>query len=143
MPANLSPVRRRIVFALLFEGIGLAISTLGLMLFSGDSAATAGGAAAGATLIALLYNFAFNAGFEAWEARQPLRGRSLQRRLVHGALFELGLMLLLVPFLSWWLNVGLLEALIYDAGLLIFFAVYTMAFTWAFDRVFGLPASAR
>jgi uncharacterized membrane protein len=27
-------------------------------------------------------------------------------------------------------------------GLLVFFFVYAIAFTWAFDRVFGLPASA-
>ena len=29
-----------------------------------------------------------------------------------------------------------------DLGLMAFFFFYTMAFTWAFDRVFGLPASA-
>ena len=28
-------------------------------------------------------------------------------------------------------------------GILAFFLVYAIAFTWAFDRVFGLPASAR
>ena len=52
-------------------------------------------------------------------------------------------MVLMVPFLAWWMGVGLIEALLYDAGLLVFFAVYTLAFTWAFDRIFGLPASAR
>lgn len=143
MNVSLSPIRRRIVFALLFEGIGLVITTIGLMLFSGDSVKTAGGAAAGSMLIALLFNYAFNAGFEAWEQRQPTRGRSFRRRLLHGALFEFGLILLLVPFLAWWMQVSLLEALIYDAGLLVFFAVYTVTFTWAFDQIFGLPASAR
>ena len=29
-----------------------------------------------------------------------------------------------------------------DLGLLAFFFFYAIAFTWAFDRVFGLPASA-
>ena len=58
-------------------------------------------------------------------------------------LFEGGLVLLMVPFLAWWMGVGLIEALVYDAGLLAFFAVYTLGFTWAFDRIFGLPASAR
>jgi uncharacterized membrane protein len=143
MSPQLSPVRRRLVYALSFEGIGLVISTLGLMLFSGQQAATAAGASAGTMLIALAYNYVFNWGFESWERRQPVRGRSLRRRLVHGALFEAGLMVLMVPFLAWWMGVGLIEALLYDAGLLVFFAVYTLAFTWAFDRVFGLPASAR
>ncbi len=94
-------------------------------------------------LIALVYNFAFNCGFEAWERRQSRRGRNFRRRLAHGALFEIGLSLLLVPFLAWWMQVGLIEAFLYDAGLTLMFAVYTVVFTAGFDRVFGLPASAR
>jgi uncharacterized membrane protein len=38
--------------------------------------------------------------------------------------------------------VSLWQALLYDAALLLFFLVYTFVFNWAFDRVFGLPASA-
>ncbi len=140
---EMSPVRRRVVFAVMFEGIGLAITTLGLMVFSGSDSATAGGAAFGTMTLALAYNYLFNWGFEAWERRQPVRGRSWKRRLAHGALFEAGLMAVLVPFLAWWLQVGLVEAFLYDLGLLAFFAVYTVAFTWAFDRIFGLPLSAR
>jgi uncharacterized membrane protein len=29
-----------------------------------------------------------------------------------------------------------------DLGLVVFFLVYTFVFNWAFDRAFGLPASA-
>lgn len=140
---EMSPVRRRVVFAVMFEGIGLAITTLGLMAFSGSDSATAGGAAFGTMTLALAYNYLFNWAFEAWERRQSVRGRSWKRRLAHGALFEGGLMAVLVPFLAWWLQVGLLEAFLYDLGLLAFFAVYTVAFTAVFDRVFGLPLSAQ
>lgn len=143
MELRLTPVRRRILYAVLFESIGLVITTLGLMAFSSSSAETAGGAALGSMVIALAYSYAFNWAFETWERRQPVRGRSAKRRLVHGALFEAGLLLLMVPFLAWWMQIGLIEALVYDAGLLAFFAVYTLGFTWAFDRLFGLPASAR
>lgn len=143
MEPRLTPVRRRILYAVLFESIGLVITTLGLMAFSSSDAGTAGGAAFGSMAIALAYSYAFNWGFETWERRQPTRGRSAKRRLAHGALFEGGLVLLMVPFLAWWMGIGLIEALIYDAGLLAFFAVYTLGFTWAFDRIFGLPASAR
>ncbi len=90
MKPALSPVRRRVVFALLFEGIGLVLSTAGLMLFSGTDAATAGGAAVGTMALALIYNYLFNWAFEAWERRQPVRGRGWKRRLAHGALFEAG-----------------------------------------------------
>jgi uncharacterized membrane protein len=140
---ELSPVTRRITYAVLFEGIGIVITTLGLLAFSESDAATAGGAAVGSMILALGFNYVFNWGFETWERRQPVRGRSARRRLAHGILFEGGLVLVLVPFLAWWMSVGLVEAFLYDIGLIAFFAVYTFVFTWAFDRVFGLPASAR
>ena len=37
---------------------------------------------------------------------------------------------------------SLWEALVADIGILLFFLVYTVVFTWAFDRVFGLPQAA-
>ena len=68
----------------------------------------------------------------------------IQRRAVYAVLYEaIGLVILMVPFLAWWMQVGLLEALIYDIALVVFFGIYTLGFTWAFDRVFGLPQSAR
>jgi uncharacterized membrane protein len=51
--------------------------------------------------------------------------------------------LVLVPLFAWWLDISLWEALVLDIGLLLFFMVYTYIFSLAFDRVFGLPASAQ
>ena len=143
MSSDLSPVARRVVYALLFEGIGLAVSTAGLMVLSGTDALTASTASLGTMTIALIYNYAFNWAFETWERRQPIRGRPWRVRLIHGALFEFGLVVLMVPFLAWWMQIGLVEALVYDIGLVVFFAVYTLGFTLAFDKIFGLPQSAR
>ena len=53
------------------------------------------------------------------------------------------LVLFLVPLMAWWLDISLLEALIADLAILAFFFVYAIVFTWAFDRVFGLPESAK
>ena len=58
----------------------------------------------------------------------------------HGS--EGGLVVMLVPFFAWWLEVSLWQAFVLDLGLLLFFLGYTFVFNWAFDRVFGLPASA-
>jgi uncharacterized membrane protein len=91
----------------------------------------------------MLWNLAFNALFEAWESRQTTRGRSLARRTAHALLFEAGLVLMLLPLTAWWFDVSLLTALAYEGVLIVAFLVYTWAFTWAFDRLFGLPASAR
>ena len=40
------------------------------------------------------------------------------------------------------LPAGNVEALLADIGIVLFFFFYTVAFTWGFDRVFGLPQSA-
>ena len=75
--------------------------------------------------------------------RQSTKGRSLRRRTAHALLFEGGLVLICIPLMAWWLQVGLLEAALYEAGLIAVFIAYTYIFTWGFDRLFGLPASAR
>lgn len=80
--------------------------------------------------------------FEAWEARQRVKGRSFKRRLAHGIGFEGGLVFLLVPVMAYWLETTLLKAFIADLGILALFFVYAIVFTWAFDKVFGLPQSA-
>ena len=50
--------------------------------------------------IALTWNYAFNWFFERWESRQSVRGRSFVRRLAHGAGFEGGLVIILLPSYS-------------------------------------------
>jgi uncharacterized membrane protein len=44
--------------------------------------------------------------------------------------------------MSLWLDISLTTAFLANLGLLAFFFFYAIAFTWCFDRVFGLPASA-
>ena len=140
---SLSPTARRIVQAVLFEGIAIAIVTPVLALAFSHPAASAFLLSAVMSTIALAWNYVFNSLFERWEARQPIKGRTLARRVVHGLGFESGLAVILLPVMAYWLHVTLWEALLADAGLLVFFFFYTLGFTWAFDKVFGLPQSAR
>ena len=137
------PTLRRILYATTFEAGGVLMSTA-LLLLMADT--TAGGSLAFSVLastVAMLWNLAFNAMFEAWETRQPTRGRSLARRSAHAILFETGLLVALLPLTAWWFAVPVLTALAYEGVLIVAFLIYTWAFTWAFDRLFGLPASAR
>jgi uncharacterized membrane protein len=92
--------------------------------------------------IALAWNYLFNTAFERWESSRATKGRSLALRIVHGVAFESGLTVILVPLMAYWLAVSLATAFLADVGLLAFFFVYTVAFTWAFDKMFGLPVSA-
>jgi uncharacterized membrane protein len=72
-----------------------------------------------------------------------VKGRNWQRRLVHSVGFEGGLALFFVPLIAWWLSVGWWVAFMVDASLLLVFFIYAIAFTWIFDRIFGLPDSAQ
>lgn len=92
--------------------------------------------------IALCWSYLFNTGFERWESKQMVKGRSFARRLAHGAGFEGGLTLILVPVMALWLQTSFLSAFLANVGLLFFFFIYAIGFTWTFDRVFGLPQSA-
>jgi uncharacterized membrane protein len=136
-------LKRRVVYVTLFELIAIAMTTLGLALLSGQPLEHAGVAAVASSLVAVVWNFIFNGLFEAWERRQSVKGRSMSRRVAHAVGFEGGLVIILVPLFAWWLGVTLWQALVYDAGLIVFFLVYTFLFNLAFDHVFGLPASAQ
>ena len=135
-------ITRKIVYVSLYEGFAILFASIGLAALSGAGAGKSTVLAVVSSVIAVLWNLAFNTLFEAWEARQVVRGRSVKRRIAHAIGFEGGLAAILVPVFAWWLGIGLWEALLFDAALLLFFLVYTFVFNWCFDRVFGLPASA-
>jgi uncharacterized membrane protein len=136
-------LKRKFVYVTLYEAIAIAVCSVAFALWSGQGLWRASALSAAASAVAVAWNLVFNTAFEAWEARQPVRGRSLARRAAHALGFEGGLVLFLVPLIAWWLQVGLWQALMMDLALVVFFLVYTFAFNWAFDHTFGLPASAR
>ncbi len=139
----MTPTSRKILYAISFETLGVAVATIGLRLMSDASTSSTLTLSVLTATIALTWSFIFNSIFEAWEARQSTRGRSLKRRSAHALLFEGGLVVILVPIMAWWLGVTLWQALIFEAGLIVLFISYTYLFTWGFDRLFGLPQSAR
>ena len=138
----MSPFNRRVLQAVLYEAIAIAVVGPALSFAFDKPQASTFTLALVLSTIALTWNYAFNWLFEFWESRQIVRGRSLSRRLAHGAGFEGGLAVILVPVMSLWLDISAAAAFVANLGLLMFFFVYAIAFTWAFDRVFGLPASA-
>lgn len=134
--------RRKIVYVTLYELFAIAISSTGLSVGSGASLERAGVIAVASAVIAIVWNLIYNTLFERWESRQSVRGRGLARRVAHAVGFELGFLVLLVPLFAWWFGISLEHALVLEIGLAMFFLLYTFVFNWAFDRVFGLPASA-
>lgn len=138
----MNPRSRRVLQAALYETIALVVVGPALSLLFDEPVISTLGLAAFMSAVALMWNYFFNDWFERWEATQPVKGRSLRRRIAHGLGFEGGLVVMLVPVMAWWLNTSLLAALIADLGVLAFFFLYAIAFTWMFDRLVGLPESA-
>lgn len=138
----MTPLIRRVLQAILYEIGAIALTSPIIGLAFDTSASSALTLAAIMSTIALAWNYVFNAIFERWESRQTVKGRSIWRRLAHGIGFEGGLVTMLVPLMAYWLNISLLNAFYAEMGILLVFFIYAITFTWAFDKVFGLPESA-
>lgn len=138
----MTPKRRRVLQAILYELFAIAFVGPVLSVVFDKPPASTLGLAVVLLSVALAWSYVFNTLFERWEAGQAVRGRSFARRLLHGLGFEGGLVVILVPVMALWLNTSALTAFLANPGLLAFFFVYAIVFTWAFDRVFGLPQSA-
>jgi uncharacterized membrane protein len=86
------------------------------------------------SLVAMIWNMIFNSLFDRIERHWRL-ARTMAMRVVHAAAFEAGLVAIVVPLVAWWLDMSLLEALILDIGLLLFFLPYTFVFNLVYDKL--------
>lgn len=131
----------RIRHAISFEIIGLlTVTPLGALAFDHGVQDIGLVAIVGATL-AMAWNYVFNIAFD--HALLRWCGsviKSIKLRLVHAVLFELGLLVALIPFIAWYLQVGLYEALIMDIAFSAYFLVYAFLFNWAYDLLFPVPS---
>lgn len=90
--------------------------------------------------VAAVWNYVYNYGFD--RVLKKLTGsvhKRMRVRVLHAILFELGLVVMLVPFIAWWLDISLWQALIADIGLVIFYVVFAFVYNLAYDRVFPIP----
>lgn len=63
---TLSPLKRRLIYVVVFEGIAIILSTFILMWLSGSDALQSLPVAVMVSLAAVIWNFIYNTGFEAW-----------------------------------------------------------------------------
>ena len=136
-------VADRIRHALSFEIIGLAIIIpLGAVAFN-HPMQDIGVITVVSSIVATVWNYLYNWGFD--HALKRLTGsvvKSMPVRVGHAILFELGLVALLMPFVAWYLGIGIIEALLLDISIAVFYMVYGFIFNWAYDRVFPIPGEA-
>lgn len=127
----------RIRQAISFELIGLLLSIpLAALAFGFDLGRTGVLGVVGATT-ATLWNYVFNLVFDHGLKRVTGSTRkTVPVRFLHAISFELGLMMAFLPVISWWMGIGLLEALIVDIAFVLFYLVYAFVFTWCYDTIF-------
>lgn len=135
-------LKRRVGYSLAYEGIAI-VCTTGLLMLLGSSPLRALPLAVATSVLAIVWNLVWNTLFENLEKRFFKKGRSVFVRVAHAVGFEGGLALMCIPLLAWWLGLTLAEALFAEIGLLAFFLVYTYVFNYVFDKLFGLPESAK
>lgn len=127
-------VRERFFHALAFELLAIAIcAPLGAWLL-GYSLAHIGLLTLMISLMAMTWNMIFNAIFDRVQRRLGFE-RTLVARALHAVLFEIGLLLAVVPLAAWWLKIGLWEAFVLDIGIALFFLPYTFLFNLAYDHL--------
>jgi uncharacterized membrane protein len=139
----MTPRIRRIIYVTSYEFFAVMSVGLALSVLLGKPFLDTGSFAIMTSLIAVAWNYLYTWGFEFWEARQTVKGRSKWRRIAHAVGFEVGLLMIFIPFMSWWLGIGLKEALAYQVSFALYFLCYTYLFNLAFDTIFGLPQSAQ
>jgi uncharacterized membrane protein len=124
----------RIGHALAFEVIALVICAPLFSWLMNTTMTEMGALTLAISLIAMLWNVVYNAGFDRLQRRIGFT-RTLSVRLLHAVVFEAGLILVAVPLAAVWLNITLWQAFVLDIGLLAFFLPYTMVFNWVYDRL--------
>lgn len=130
----------RIRHAISFEILALLLVTpLGAWVFSLPITDIGVVSVASAT-IAMLWNYVYNLGFD--HAMKRLAGstyKTVPVRVLHAVLFEAGILIVLAPFIAWYLGVGLWHAIVMDVSFSLFYLVYAFVFNWSYDRLFPIP----
>nr|WP_299243583.1 PACE efflux transporter [uncultured Halomonas sp.] len=120
----------RIVHMTLFEVGGLIMVTPLASWLSGHGMGRLGLLAVAISTLAMLWNLVWNRLFDHWV---PTRKRTLMQRIAQALGFELGLLIVTLPGVAWWLNIGIIEAFWLDLGFMLFFLLYALLFNTAFD----------
>lgn len=134
-------VADRIRHALCFEIIGLLLVTqLSGWLFK-TSLVTFGILALILSVLATLWNYVYNLMFDHALLRLVKRvEKTLFERVIHAFLFEIGMLIITLPLVVWWMGYGLVEALNMSIALMVFYLVYVYIYNIVYDKIFPVPA---
>lgn len=127
-------IRERVFHGVLFEILAIGIATPLAAWLTKESLAAMGVLSAVISLMAITWNMTFNWLFDQLQKRLGFR-RNIGIRILHACAFEVGLIIMAVPFIAWWIDATLLRAFIVDIGLILFFLPYSFFFNLSYDKI--------
>lgn len=124
----------RLLHAVLFEMIALAICTPVMSWVMNRSLLDAGILVLAVALTAMVWNMVYNALFDNFQARVGFSKTPIIR-IFHALGYEAGLIIAVVLLASWWFSISYWEAFLLEIGLILFFLPYTYLFNLVYDKV--------
>ncbi|MFU2511680.1 PACE efflux transporter [Pseudoalteromonas sp. ASV78] len=119
--------------AILFELTTLAIVIPMTVLIAGYETGKMAMVGISLSMFAMLWNYIYNLLFDKLAGYERIN-RGLAIRISHALGFELGMVIITLPVLAWYLNITWLAAAILEAGFLVFILIYTLVFNWLYDK---------
>lgn len=126
-------LRERIFHATLFEIFGIIFATPLAMWLTKKPALSMAALSAVISGMAMLWNMIFNWIFDVLQRRLHFR-RGFWIRILHACCFEIGLIIMVVPLVAWWVDTTLWHALVVDIGLVLFFLPYSFFYNLIYDK---------
>lgn len=130
----LMSLKERLLHSLLFEIGAVTVASVVVLALSTVKPSAAIGTGVAMSLMAMVWNLVFNAGFDRIFT-EPRQNRSFGLRLFHTISFELGLLVFTIPMIAYLLGLTLWQALLADIGLTILITVYALIFNWIYDNI--------
>lgn len=124
----------RAMHALLFEVLAIGISAPLAAWITGETVMSMGILTAIIATMAVLWNMVYNWLFDRLQTHHGFE-RTLWVRAIHSVGFELGLIIMVIPLVAWWLDTTLWHALVLDIGLVLFYLPYAFVFNLCYDKI--------
>ncbi|ASY31189.1 PACE efflux transporter [Taylorella equigenitalis] len=124
----------RLFYAALFEFLGIVLSAPLMSWIYGHPLFDIGVITIVIAIVALLLNCTYNYFFDRLLISREI-SKTQTVRIIHMVGFEATLLLFTIPIICWFMNMNLVEALVLDAGYIVFYLLFTYFYNLTYDYV--------
>lgn len=124
----------RVFYAALFEFLGIVLSAPLISWLYGQPLFDVGVITVVIAVIALILNYTYNSLFDMFLIKCGL-SKTQGVRILHMVGFEGTFLLFTIPIICWYMDMSLVEALVFDAGYIVFYLLFTYFYNLTYDYV--------